>query len=267
MFQEIVDVLWNKPIGSGYFRIGLQGRHDYRTARPGQFVMLQLGARGPHLLRRPFSIHRLTGADRAPRGIELLYKVVGPCTRRMSRLREGDGVDLLGPLGKGFRLVPHARRIILAAGGIGVAPLFFWAQELIAGRIDPAGLQVFLGGRSRGDILCRDAFVELGLTVRMTTDDGSAGDHCLVTRPLETILARGAADVIYACGPMEMLKCVAGLAARNGIACQLSIETMMACGLGACLGCAVKRRDRADAYWHACVDGPVIDAHLLDLDP
>jgi dihydroorotate dehydrogenase electron transfer subunit len=103
-------------------------------------------------------------------------------------------------------------------------------------------------------------FSSLGIAVHTTTDDGSYGDQCLVTDPLENEVAQHRPDIIYACGPAEMLACAVGIAEKYRIACQVSIETMMACGIGACLGCAVERRNEPHKYFHACRDGPVFDA-------
>ncbi|MGB5619558.1 MAG: hypothetical protein WBM78_22165, partial [Desulfobacterales bacterium] len=108
--------------------------------------------------------------------------------------------------------------------------------------------------------LCTDEFTALNLPVHTTTDDGSAGDQCLVTHPVDVALADRRPDVVFACGPLQMLDCVIGIAAAHGVICQVSIETAMACGMGACLGCAVPSRDAPGRYYHACLDGPVFDA-------
>lgn len=256
-------VVWNRPLGAGYFRLGLATGRDWSDARPGQFVMLEVAPGPAPLLRRPFSIHRRIAAGDGPEGIEILYKVVGEGTARLSRRGVGETLSLLGPLGQGFVWREGYRRVYLAAGGIGVAPLVFLLEDL-QGRIDRAASAVFLGGRSQADLLGREDFDRLGVAVHLTTDDGSCGEHCLLTDPLEAACARRAPDVIYACGPMAMLRCVAGIAERHGVACQLSIEARMACGLGACLGCAVEGAGgEADKYWHVCLDGPVFEARQL----
>jgi dihydroorotate dehydrogenase electron transfer subunit len=124
---------------------------------------------------------------------------------------------------------------------------------------------VFIGGRTKDDLLCRDDFVQLGLKVETTTDDGSDGDQCLVTHPLAVAVDQRRPDLIVACGPMAMLDCVIGIAEKHHIPCQVSIETMMACGMGACLGCAVEARVDQSGYLHACLDGPVFNAADLKL--
>jgi dihydroorotate dehydrogenase electron transfer subunit len=159
---------------------------------------------------------------------------------------------------------PSHGRVSLVGGGIGIPPLYFLAAEAIGRGIwQPAAVTVFLGGRSGDDLLCVEDFLALGVTVVQTTDDGSAGDQCLVTHPVEERIPSAPPDVIYACGPMPMLGCVAGIGARHGIPTQVSVETLMACGVGACLGCAMKASRSENDYLHACTHGPVFNA--LDL--
>jgi dihydroorotate dehydrogenase electron transfer subunit len=265
MFQHPAKVLWNKKISSGCYKIGLTCSEYYSAAKPGQFIMLRLAQQSDPLLRRPFSIHNLIISKGQAEGLELLYKVVGKGTAIMARQKPGDRVDVLGPLGTGFIIPRQAKRIHMVAGGIGVAPMVFLASQLYRNDFDFSNCRVFIGGRTQEDLLCRDDFVQLGLKVDTTTDDGSAGDQCLVTHPLELAVDRNAPDMIVACGPMAMLACVIGIADKHRIPCQVSIETMMACGMGACLGCAVEGRADQGRYLHACLDGPVFDAADLKL--
>jgi dihydroorotate dehydrogenase electron transfer subunit len=262
MIEETVTVLYNESMGHPYYRIGLTCPDEYRRARPGQFVMVHLMGSHTSLLRRPFSIHRVPDHGRIE-GLELLYRVVGDCTRRLSGLGKGDRLSLLGPLGRGFRVSKDHSRIYLASGGIGVAPMAFLAADLVEAGIDPDGCKVFLGGRTEDDVLCEDLFTAMGMGISITTDDGSAGNACLVTDPLEDAVTADKPDMIYACGPMGMLKCVSEIAETHSVPCQVSIETVMACGMGACLGCAVESRGSKEAFLHTCVDGPVFDAESL----
>jgi len=190
---------------------------------------------------------------------------VGEGTKKLSGCKKGDIVDILGPLGNGFSFSDHYKRIFIVAGGIGVAPMLFLASYLQKKGVNPSECMVFLGGRSKDDLLCSDDFLRIGMKIHLTTDDGSAGDRCFVTHPLEIALEKGRPDIIYACGPLEMLKCVAGIAEKHTVTCQVSIETIMACGMGACLGCAVERKETSGNYMHACLDGPVFDAGALHL--
>ena len=265
MFQHQAQVLWNQKISSDCYKIGLTCPAHYAMARPGQFIMLGLIGQTDPLLRRPFSIHNLIISEGRTEGFELLYKVVGKATGILSQHPAGAVVDILGPLGTGFIIPRTAKGIHVVAGGIGVAPMLFLTSRLFRDNFDFSDCRVFLGGRTKEDLLCRDDFVQLGLTVDTTTDDGTAGDQCLVTHPLEEAVDRNPPDLIVACGPMAMLACVTGIAEKHQIACQVSIETAMACGMGACLGCAVEGRAEPDRYLHACLDGPVFDAADLNL--
>jgi dihydroorotate dehydrogenase electron transfer subunit len=263
MLQERAEILWNRQVGPSVYKIGLTCSRQYSQASPGQFVMLGFTGRMDPFLRRPFSIHNVIGTGGVIEAVELLYKVVGKATQTLSRKQPGEMVNLLGPLGSGFRIPRDAQRIYMAAGGIGVAPLLFLSSYLYHENTDLAECRIFLGGRTKDDILCRDDFRKLGVAVITTTDDGSDGDQCLVTHPLEIAIDRCRPDFVCACGPEAMLACVVGLASKNRLPCQVSIETMMACGMGACLGCAVESRTEPDKYLHACLDGPVFDAGLL----
>jgi len=243
--------------------MGLAAGKTFGRSRPGQFVMVRIVDSGPALLRRPFSIHRLLREKRRFAGVEILYRVVGSVTRRLCACSPGEKVDLLGPLGRGFAPPPSARTHDMVAGGIGVAPILFLAEYLLEKGCDASACRVFIGGRSRNDILCMEDFESMGYRVYITTDDGTCGEQCLVTEPLRGALAETPPDILYACGPEPMLQCTADMAAAHSVACQVSIETMMACGMGACLGCAVKGRRFPDKYLHACRDGPVFDASEL----
>jgi dihydroorotate dehydrogenase electron transfer subunit len=256
--QQNARVLYNRQVSPDCFKLGLACR-GYETVIPGQFIMLQVPGHTP-LLRRPFSIHGLLTATGGDAGIELLYKVVGKGTRALSQIGENTVVDLLGPLGNGFLQSPPGPRIFLVGGGIGVPPLVFLARALQAQGTDLSGCHMFLGGRSKADLLCREDFEALGIRLHITTDDGSAGDRCLITHPVEREIQRATPDIIYACGPLPMLSCLAGIATAKGIHCQVSIESMMACGMGACLGCAVPKAGDPDSYFHVCKDGPVFEA-------
>ena len=265
MIQENVQVLYNRSIGPSYFRIGLTCHLSYLKATPGQFIMLRVPDRSAPLLNRPFSIHRPILSNKGIDGIEILYKVIGDGTRAISLCEPGDKIALLGPLGRGFEVSDTHRRIVIAAGGIGIAPMVFLASVLVRKGIDPNDCTVFIGGRSKADLLCMDAFIDLNMQLRTTTEDGSEGEPGLITALLEAQITKNPPDIIFACGPVGMLKQVIEIANRHGVACQVSIETMMACGMGACLGCAVENRNRTEKYWHACMDGPVFDAETIVL--
>lgn len=265
MIQTTATVLQNEILATNYGRISLSCGGPFTPSKPGQFVMLGFPDSINPLLRRPFSIHRLIMVRGQCQGIELLYKAVGPATRQLSRRRAGETVSLLGPLGNAFQIPSGTRRMYLAAGGVGVAPMVFLLEWLRTNQPQPPACRLFLGGRSREDLLCADEIERLGTPVVLTTDDGSCGDQCLVTNPLEEAIRREPPDLVLACGPKAMLACVLGIVRACSVPCQVSIETMMACGMGACLGCAVSGRQDDTRYLHACLDGPVFDAEDIAL--
>jgi dihydroorotate dehydrogenase electron transfer subunit len=266
MIQSKAVIAFNQRVAHDCHHLGLACEGELLKASAGQFVMVQVGADAKPLLRRPFSICGRIADPSRPQGIELLIKVVGQGTRLLAAKPVGAIVDLIGPLGHGFRVDPDHERVFLAAGGIGIAPIRFLATELVARGVDPKRIHLFLGGRSQSDLLCREDFKALGIPSTVTTDDGSDGDQCLITDPLQIAIQQNKPDMVYACGPPGMLACIAGIVRRGQVRCQVSIETMMACGMGVCLGCAVQPRQPQEAYWHACIHGPVFNMEDLALD-
>lgn len=230
--------------------------------QPGQFYMLATATRWgggdgerPYL-PRAFSALRAAApapAD-APAGVELQFLIddVGPGTRRLGECAPGEELLIVGPLGAGFSAPRDARAALLVGGGVGIAPLAIWQDRL--GRETPA----LLGFRDRAYA----AGADLLASVRLATDDGSAGHHGPVTELLEDELAARADRLeVYACGPPAMLEAVRRLCAEHGAPAQLALESGMACGFGACFGCVVPTRS---GYVRLCIDGPVLDAEVLE---
>ncbi|MEN8257136.1 MAG: dihydroorotate dehydrogenase electron transfer subunit [Thermodesulfobacteriota bacterium] len=225
------------------------------AAQPGQFVMVSVGHETTDpLLRRPLSIHQAQSDV-----LTLLYRIVGKGTKLMSIMKKGEEISLLGPLGKGFDVQPTPHHC-LVGGGLGVAPLLFLASQ-IKQRFPDSKLSILLGGRSRDELLVLEDYQQVA-PVFLATDDGSQGMHGLVTDLLAKEIDGPA--TIYSCGPTPMMKGVAALARQRNWPCQVSLETMMACGMGACLGCTVQRAGIAEneeqKYVHVCKDGPVFEA-------
>jgi NAD(P)H-flavin reductase len=227
--------------------------------RPGQFYMLAAAERWGGgdderpFLPRAFSVLR-AGTD----GLEFMLEAVGPGTTRLCELRTGDELWVTGPLGAGFTVPQDGRRALLCGGGVGTAPLAIWQDELLAaGR--PA--RALLGFRDAPHA----AGAELLANPRVATDDGSAGHTGLVTDLLAAELDRDADAVVYACGPPAMLEAVRAMCAARDVPAQLALEAGMACGFGACYGCVVPVR--SGGYVRLCVDGPVLDAAVLEEVP
>ena len=263
MNRQIAKVLWNRSITPVVFRLGLSCQTGYSHTVPGQFVMVRPVDQLLPLLGRPFSIYSLIKKNGQISGVELLIKVIGTGTDRLAKLKEGASVALLGPLGNGFDIHPDDGRHFLVAGGIGVAPLVFLAEKMIAKGVSTRQCEIFIGGRSSADLLGIDQFNNLNLPVHLVTEDGSTGEKELVTSRVEQIIQIRRPDRVYACGPWAMLAVLADIVEKHRIQCQVSIETMMGCGMGACLSCVVHTRDPSTPYRHACTDGPVMDTRLI----
>ena len=251
-YQEKALLQQRERLTGSIFRLSLRAESIAGAARPGQFVMLRVGDGYDPLLRRPFSLHQAT----ADGTIQILFKVVGRGTARLARLEPGAVIDCVGPLGHWF---PEPRQgvSVLVGGGMGIAPLAFLARRLVRAGREPSADTVLLGGRCREEIaLLADEFFDLGYRVKTATDDGSLGHYGLVTDLLDPVMA--ACDQVFTCGPGPMMRIVAKRALAADIDCWLSLETHMACGLGACLGCALPAP--AGGYVHVCQHGPVFRA-------
>lgn len=230
---------------------------------PGQFVMLSPGPlesvwRSDPLLPRPMAVYRQRGADAEP-VIEILFKRHGRGTALLAACASGARVGLVGPLGHGFP-APRARRALLVAGGTGIASVYELAARLSA--CGQAQVSVLLGARSATDLMGESDFAALGVPLEIATEDGMRGTRGLVTDLLDAALARDGAAHVYACGPTAMMQRCAALASARGAACSVSLENPMACGFGACLGCAAPLQGGAFAL--VCRDGPVFDGEQVD---
>ena len=247
-------------ISEGIFDLQLLAPALARSARCGQFVSLY-SRDSAHLLPRPISI---CGADPDSGLVRLVYRVAGYGTAEFSRLQAGDTIRVLGPLGNGFRIDPDKRRPLLVGGGIGIPPLLFLAGQIR----EQTGTapEAVLGYRTRDTFLTGEFEAVCG-RVRIATDDGSLGTKGTV---LDVIREDAAGtDVVYACGPTPMLKALKSYAWERGLACFLSLEEKMACGIGACLAC-VCRTAGTDEHTHVnnariCREGPVFAAEDIEL--
>jgi dihydroorotate dehydrogenase electron transfer subunit len=269
MFQIKAKILYNNKVTDSYFHCAVYAPKVAKNALPGQFVNIKISETVEPLLRRPFGIHRVCGSN-----IEILYEVLGQGTRVLSQRKAGGYLDIIGPLGNGFDYRAGVRSQesgVLVAGGMGVAPLIFLAEKLteIKNQKIPACRQagkikniVLIGAKTKGRILCEKEFKKLGCAVKVATDDGSKGFKGYVSELLkhELYAKRYTPNAIYACGPKPMLKEVAAFSKKHSIPAQLSLEEHMACGIGACLGCAVNTKE---GYKRVCKEGPVFNAEEM----
>lgn len=254
-FQEKTEIIRVERLTDDIIRLTLESQEIASRAKPGQFVMIRTGNGKDPLLRRPFSISQTSNE----KYFQILFKVVGRGTAMLAHCREGEYLSVLGPLGSGFTFDCKADNC-LVGGGMGIAPLLFLGKSMLRNctRKPPS---IVLGARNKEELapLISD-FKELGLSVYPATDDGSLGQHGLVTDVLKG-LELSPASQMFVCGPTPMMTAVHLFCKDKGISCQVSMETEMACGMGACLGCIVPLAK--GGYGHACSDGPVFDAKEL----
>jgi dihydroorotate dehydrogenase electron transfer subunit len=256
-------VLRNSRITSDCFLLEVDCAPIAAAAVPGQFVMLKTSDNDQLDLRRPFSLYRCYSPlhpEQEKRGrISLLYKKVGAGTGRMTAFKEGQDVGLIGPLGTGYAppSLPSSPVQVLIAGGIGIASLSFLAESL-----NSANLFVFIGGRTGQDVLCLEDFRRRNARLFIATEDGSLGTQGTVIDLFFSQSERfkgKESQYLYACGPMGMLKALAARLEPGRFICQVSLESRMACGFGACWGCVVKTTDLETPYQRVCKEGPVFD--------
>jgi dihydroorotate dehydrogenase electron transfer subunit len=251
-------VLRQDRIGQNIYALTIESREIAHEAQPGQFVHLRCGQGDDPLLRRPLSINDV---QREKGYVTFWYQVVGKGTKFLSQVQAGECLDVMGPLGHGFQTDLSGKKVGLIGGGMGIAPLIFLGRELV----QKNEVQAFWGGRSR-ELLPRFAS-NVEFPYELVTEDGSSGKQGLVTELLAEYLSREQFDLLYACGPRPMLAEVARLARQEQIPLQVSLETVMACGVGACLGCTCEGAGQAeDKRFKVCQDGPVFWAEEVNWD-
>jgi len=235
----------NEAIMPGVYLIRLDCPDIASQARPGQFVMVRCGEGPEHQLRRPLSIHRTDGNK-----LSLLFNVVGKGTRWLSECKGGEKIDLMGPLGNGYEIYPDSKKLLLAAGGIGIAPLVFLAEEAIR-----RGREVtLLLGAATARQLYPKRLLPAGARLVTATEDGSGGERGMITDLLPDF--SGGADQLFVCGPLPMYKTMAPMAELKDKPVQVSLEVRMGCGLGICYGCTVKT---INGLRQTCKHGPIFE--------
>lgn len=252
---RVIDVV-SEGGANRRLRMAVEG---WSGSRPGQFVMLSPGRRADvprfdPLLPRPMAVYREAGDE-----LEILLKVHGRGTALLADLLPGQRLRVVGPLGRGFDLPETGERAVIVAGGTGIASVFGLARACGTGA--GAVPLVLLGARSETDLMGESDFASLGVDLRIATEDGSRGTRGLVTELLEEALADDASQRVYVCGPTRMMERAAEIAAARGHPCIVSLENPMACGFGACLGCAAPLQGGGFAL--VCRDGPVFEASRI----
>ena len=252
MTAKDCKVLEHTEIGGGYRYLVLEAGEMADAAIPGQFVHIRVPALDESALRRPFSIF-----DAIDGKFTLLYKTVGRGTVALNKVSVGDVINVMGPLGHGFPVKCEGTALLIG-GGYGVAPLHLLARRLTGPKI------LFVGGRTKGDLLALDRFEKLGVEIRAATNDGSYGAKGFVTVPLDETIkklsAAGEKFALFTCGPDGLLKAVADRALKARMPGHISMDRHMICGAGACYAC-IQKTIRGNS--RCCIEGPVFKAEDL----
>lgn len=252
--EEQSKLLYKAEISPGIFNFTLAAPKIAAAAAAGQFVTVLCEG---FELRRPIS---LCGFDAASGILRLVFEVRGKGTAWLAQRQAGEYLSLVGPLGHGFSLLEPDEKVLLVGGGIGTPPLLPVARHY------GGNAAVITGFRNAASAILQEDFKAVGAQTILCTDDGSAGFHGFTTQAMEQHLAEAGCDVVYTCGPKVMMKRVAEQAREKGIPCWVSMEERMACGVGACLGCACKTKDESGdpRMARVCLNGPVFDAQEVD---
>lgn len=260
IINEDTRIEGNAKVGPGLFMLEVSAPGIAGSILPGQFVHMKVPNMDGHILRRPFSVF---AKDDARGTMEILYQVVGYGTDKMTLLEPGDHAEMIGPVGRCWSPADDVRKALLVGGGVGAAPLFMLAEQLVA---DGVETHVVLGASTADTLVCRPRYDGLACErFAFATDDGTLGrsGFCtsLAEEAIEEVANSGKPfDYAAVCGPEPLMKIVSKMALDAGIPCQVSMEKRMACGIGACLSCVV---ETSDGKKRACVDGPIFDAEEI----
>lgn len=254
--QVDAEVLGNAAVGA-YRHLTLVTPGLAEIARPGQFVAVSVGdGTSSMLLRRSFSIHRVSPAGTYGGTTEVVVAAHGPGTQALTALEAGESVSVIGPLGRGFPLPSQPVPCILVGGGYGSAPLFWLAEQL---RERGCAVEIVLGAATADRLFGVVEARRVADGVTVTTDDGSAGTQGWVSDVLPDLITRTGAGVLYGCGPMGMLRSMSEIAEAHGIVAQVAVEEAMACGVGICMTCVMPVSDAQGRtkMVRSCLEGPV----------
>jgi dihydroorotate dehydrogenase electron transfer subunit len=259
----IGEISVNEEIQEDCFLMKVKVASSFENPLPGQFVMIRIAGLNDPFLSRPISIYSFF---RSKNGclIELLYRVVGKGTQILAGLIKGSQVEINGPLGNGFEISDVKENTIFIAGGIGIAPLSLLIESLYRRNdCSLSAMTVYLGFQGASMVVGLDKLKKLCRNITVCTDNGTLGVKGFVTKIFQKDMKKFSPDntSIYACGPKEMLKSLAGILSKSKFNCQVSLEERMACGTGACMGCAVAVKDKNNVfgYKRVCADGPVFN--------
>ncbi|MCP4570517.1 MAG: dihydroorotate dehydrogenase electron transfer subunit [FCB group bacterium] len=247
-----------------YFSLKVTDFSAVRKIYPGQFVHVRVARGNDPFFRRAFSI---AAYNQTSQTLQIIYKVVGKGTAIMSRLTKGDHINLIGPLGNSFASPKKSILAVMVAGGVGLPPLCFLAEQAVATGYDPGKIFFFYGGQTKKDLIELARLRRMGIKLFPCTDDGSYGFHGFVTQALSEKMVDldCRRTTIYGCGPEPMLAALQELSVRQNFNGQVSLEAPMPCGVGVCLGCIKPLADEPEKYVRVCHDGPVFEIGEVSL--
>jgi dihydroorotate dehydrogenase electron transfer subunit len=252
MKQFVSTVISNRKIAEGYYEMTFGWPFDAGDPVPGQFCTIRVTDASTPLLRRPFAFSAF-----ADNMASIIYQKRGPATEILAARERGEEIDVIGPLGNTFTSDLQTDQHLLVAGGIGLGPMAFWARELARSK---AGVRLVFGCRS-ANVVPDMARLKID-TIDICTDDGTKGFRGTSVDFLKTLALPGERTAIYCCGPAPMLKACHDFGQEHGMVCYVSMEQIMACGVGACMGCVVKVK-REPGYARVCKEGPVFDSRQI----
>jgi len=258
-FQAPSRVIANQKLGEDCFKLRLFCPQVARACRAGHFIHIQVNSFPYPLLRRPMSIYKSDGK----KTIEVVFRVIGVGTGLLSQKTEGEELEILGPLGNQFTPLAAGEIAVMAAGGLGIVPVYYYALELEKQKLEKQVYFVY-GAKNKSELYCREDTEKLKSKVRYSTDDGSHGFKGYLTQLLDQLIAKEKLDKnkirIFGCGPDPMLESLSKYSKQNNLFCELSLEVGMPCGMGTCMGCVVKCADGQAGevtFKRVCVDGPI----------
>lgn len=257
---EKVELIKKEQIKSDIYKYSVKSDKMANQAKPGQFLEIRVTDSIEPFLRRPISIHNVKKDEGI---IEFIFQVKGKGTELLAERKEGELIDIIGPLGEGTFNTNGYEKIAIIGGGIGIFPLYELAKQA---KKSGKTVNMYLGFRNKDFVILENEYKEVANNFTLATDDGSYGKNGFAINFLKDDISKNPVDCIYACGPLPMLKAVQALAKEKNIPCQLSLEERMGCGMGVCIGCAVKyKTETEDTFKRVCREGPVFDANTVEI--
>ena len=258
----IAELVKKEQLKNDIFKFSVKAPEIVNDSKPGNFIEIRVSDQTEPFLRRPISIYNL---DKENGILEFIFQVKGKGTKILANKEAGEGIDIIGPLGFGTFKYENYNNIAIIGGGIGVFPLYELSK---CAKNENKTVNTYLGFRNKDYVVLEEEFKNVSDKLIITTDDGSYGEEGFAINFLKEDLKKQNIDCIYACGPLPMLKAIRNLAIEKDIPCQISLEEKMGCGLGVCLGCAVKTARSTEEnpeYWHVCKGGPVFQAKDVEI--